>query len=83
MVVERVNVEVRALVFEYSIRDFFECQNVVEAFWFGAFLSQFREVSECMEKSQVEGIERYSISSSETRRRQTARANYLSTSCLS
>jgi len=30
-------------VFEYSIRDFFECQNVVEACWFEAFFTQFCE----------------------------------------
>jgi hypothetical protein len=34
-------------VFEYSIRDFFECQNVVEACWSSAFFTQFREVFEC------------------------------------
>jgi hypothetical protein len=33
-------------VFECSIRDFFECQNVVEACWFGAFFTQFYEVFE-------------------------------------
>jgi len=33
-------------VFEYSIRDFFECQNNVEACWFGAFFTQFREAFE-------------------------------------
>jgi hypothetical protein len=29
------------LVFERSIRDFFECQNVVEACWFEALFTQF------------------------------------------
>jgi hypothetical protein len=41
-----VNVEGGALVFEYSIRDFFECLNIVEACWFGAFFTQFRGVFE-------------------------------------
>jgi hypothetical protein len=40
------HVENRVLVFEYSIRDFFECQNVVEACWFQAFFTQFREALE-------------------------------------
>jgi len=31
-----VYVGFRALVFEYSIRDFFECQNIVEVCWFYA-----------------------------------------------
>jgi hypothetical protein len=34
-------VSLRALVFEYSIRDFFEPQNVVEQCWFLAFFTQF------------------------------------------
>jgi hypothetical protein len=33
-------------VFECSIRDFFECQNIVEACWFEAFFTQFCEVFE-------------------------------------
>jgi hypothetical protein len=33
-------------VFEYSIRDFFEPQNVVEACWFRAFFTQFWKVFE-------------------------------------
>jgi hypothetical protein len=41
-------------VFECSIRDFFECQNVVEACWFGAFFTQFREVFECQKLRRVE-----------------------------
>jgi hypothetical protein len=40
-------VEVGVLVFEYSIRDFFEAQNVVEACWFRAFFTQFCGVFEC------------------------------------
>jgi hypothetical protein len=32
------------LAFEYSIRDFFEPQNIVEACWLGTFLTQFRGV---------------------------------------
>jgi hypothetical protein len=42
----RLNVEVRALVFECSIRDFFEAQNVVEACWFQGFFTQFCEAFE-------------------------------------
>jgi hypothetical protein len=41
-------------VFEYSIRDFFECQNVVEACWFGAFFTQFREAFECQKLRHTE-----------------------------
>ena len=33
-------------MFEYSIRDFFECQNNVEPCWFEAFFTQFREAFE-------------------------------------
>jgi hypothetical protein len=40
-------VSLRALAFEYSIRDFSEPQNVVEACWFRAFFTQFHEASEC------------------------------------
>jgi hypothetical protein len=35
-----------APAFEYSIRDFFEAQNVVEACWFQAFFTQFCEAFE-------------------------------------
>ena len=34
-------------MFECSTRDFFECQNIVETCWFGAFFTQFRLVFEC------------------------------------
>ena len=34
-------------MFEYSIRDFFECQNIVEPCWFSAFFTQFCLVFEC------------------------------------
>ena len=44
---KRAYVGFRGLVFEYSIRDFFECQNIVEACWFSAFFTQFCEVFEC------------------------------------
>jgi len=33
-------------VFEYSNRDFFECQNIVETCWFEAFFTKFREAFE-------------------------------------
>ena len=36
-VAKKALVGMGALVFEYSIRDFFECQNIVEACWFQAF----------------------------------------------
>jgi hypothetical protein len=49
-----LNVEVRALVFEYSIRDFFEAQNIVEACWFQAFFTQFCEVFEGEKFGHVE-----------------------------
>ena len=35
------DVESRALVFEYPMRDFFEAQNIVEACWFEVFFTQF------------------------------------------
>jgi len=41
-------------VFECSIRDFFECQNVVEACWFSAFFTQFCMVFECGKFRYVE-----------------------------
>jgi hypothetical protein len=37
---------VGVLVFEYSSRDLFECQNVVEVCWFQVFFTQTREVFE-------------------------------------
>jgi hypothetical protein len=33
-------VEVRVFAFDYSIRDFFECQKHVEQCWFPAFFAQ-------------------------------------------
>jgi hypothetical protein len=42
-----VRVGLRALAFEYSMRDFFEPQNVVEACWFRCFFTQFHEAFEC------------------------------------
>jgi hypothetical protein len=41
-------------VFECSIRDFFECQNVVEACCFGAFFTQFCLVFECQKLRHAE-----------------------------
>ena len=41
-------------MFEYSIRDFFECQNVVEACWFSAFFTQFCLVFECQKFRHAE-----------------------------
>jgi hypothetical protein len=41
-------------VFEYSIRDFFEPQNIVEACWLEAFFTQFREVFEGQKFLHVE-----------------------------
>jgi hypothetical protein len=41
-------------VFECSIRDFFECQNIVEACWFEAFFTQFCLVFECQKFRHVE-----------------------------
>ena len=36
------------------MRDFFECQNVVEACWFEGFFTQFCEVFECQKFRHVE-----------------------------
>jgi len=41
-------------VFEYSTRDFFECQNIVEACWFEGFSTQFCEVFECQKFRHAE-----------------------------
>ena len=41
-------------MFEYSIRDFFECQNIVEACWFSAFFTQFCMVFECQKFRHAE-----------------------------
>ena len=41
-------------MFECSIRDFFECQNVVEACWFSAFFTQFRLFFECQKLRHAE-----------------------------
>ena len=41
-------------MFEYSIRDFFEPQNIVEACWFEAFFTQFCDVFECQKFRDVE-----------------------------
>ena len=48
-------------MFECSIRDFFECQNVVEACWFGAFFTQFSLVFEC-QKGDIASVENGVIS---------------------
>jgi len=41
-------------VFEYSTRDFFEPQNIVEACWFEGFSTQFCEVFECQKFRHAE-----------------------------
>jgi hypothetical protein len=48
------SVGLRAPVLEHSIRDFFEPQNVVEAYWFLAFFTQFWEVFERQKFRHVE-----------------------------